>query len=110
MGEGPVISKLRVLGHEYRVIADPNLNEQFEAGGLALISQNEIRYDPGYSLSQIREVILHEAVEIINASLDLSLEHSTIQSLACSIQQLLADNPRLLSLFRRRRSKNDALD
>lgn len=87
-----VIEKLKILGHEYTVTDD--LNIQVDDGQVAQINMRSLEIRIGAHLPSSREdeALLHEIVEALNYHLELKLEHRTINQLSEGLFQVLKDN------------------
>lgn len=87
-----MIDKLKILGHEYSVIQDPNL--YFDETNCAIIhlGKCEIRISTQHPTSRQEEGLIHEIVEALNYHFQLKLEHDKLSQIGEGLYQVLKDN------------------
>jgi hypothetical protein len=92
-------TKIRILGFDYRLIADPDLRKESGDAGQQCGSMQFIKIaaeDAG--LPYGNETLIHELIEAINSHLQLKLEHPQIQALGAGLFSIIADNPQFFSI------------
>lgn len=100
------LSKIRILGHDYKVTFDPIMSVKRDANGECCSNIGFIKINSSISLSQQKDTIIHECLEAINYNLELKLEHHQISAIACSLQQVFSDNPELMSWLQEKNLDN----
>ena len=96
------LPKVKIGGHQYKIRYKKGLARLHDAAGMSCASNLSIILDPDGKQSHIDEVFWHEVVEQINYQHELNLPHNTITTFGCCLQQVLADNPRIVKEFSRR--------
>ena len=84
-------NKIKFLGHEYR-ISQVTANEIEGCNGQTWLKLLEIRIDKDLPQSRKESVLLHEIIEIVNAHLELDLEHRKIEVLEEILYSIFKDN------------------
>ncbi len=79
---------LRILGHDYTVEARDDLH----AFGKASLNYSKIYLDPDLINGQKISTLLHEAIEMMNAQLELNMSHSAICGIETGMYQFLTGN------------------
>jgi len=79
---------VRILGHDYTIEVRENLG----AFGKACLSRAHIYIDPDCTDEQLISTLLHEAIEMINMQLELSMDHQAICGAETGIYQFLTEN------------------
>jgi hypothetical protein len=92
--------ELRIGGLRYRVELTPNPWDSAPSGRVHLKS-GLIQIGVESSPDNQRSTLLHEALEVINWSCGLDLEHPKIMALEHAIDALLIANPGLVALYTR---------
>lgn len=88
--------KLKILGHEFKVIYDPEWNNHRGHQATVFFNNHTIRIDNSFPKSAQKVSLLHEIIEILNDSFQMKLEHEKISILAEGLNQVLTDNKILL--------------
>ena len=92
---------MKILGHEYKINYNDNLEKQRESCAICRFNVLEIYLDSSYPSSRIEEGLLHEVFEAIKYHLDLTdevLSHPTLSQLAECLYQVIKDNPEYFSI------------
>ena len=84
--------KIKILGHEYDLIYDPNWMKQENLQGSFRANALKIIIDSSLPPSTQKEILLHESIEAINYHLELKLEHHQISALSEVLFQIIRDN------------------
>ena len=79
---------VRILGHDYKVI----VREDLGAFGKSCLSAGQIYIDPDSTNEQLISTLIHEAIEMINAQLELGMNHQAICGIETGIYQFLTEN------------------
>ena len=90
-----MIKSIRILGHNYKV----EIREDLGAFGKSCLSDSKIYIDPNNTDEQMISTLLHEVIEMINAQLELSINHQSICGVETGIYQFLVENGIDLSVF-----------
>lgn len=90
-----MIKKIKILGHEYKVIHE---NISFKEGTAGMCSPQalEIKIDTFHPESRQREALLHEIIEALDYHFELKMPHNQIVSLSEGLYQVLKDNKGIL--------------
>jgi hypothetical protein len=87
---------IRIQGHDVAIIFDPDIGIDEQRAGQCNVNKNEIRIGTHKTLSQQHDTLIHECIEFMNYNLQLEMDHKVISAVACTFQQIFADNPVVL--------------
>ena len=80
-------SEIKILGHIYNI----SMRENMRSSGKSCLVDLQIYLDEDQSDSQMIATLLHECIEMINAQLELSMEHSQICGIETGIYQVMTE-------------------
>ncbi len=84
--------KIKILGHKYKIIKDPDWDKQQGAIGSCSTNVKKIYIDSTFVRSRRDETFLHEIFEALSYHLQLHLEHDKLSALSEGLYQVLHDN------------------
>lgn len=88
-----VSDKIKILGHEYKIILDSNYIEKSGGNtGKCNNYRNEIYICSKLPESSQHEILIHEIIEALDYRLELNLEHYKICALGEALNQISKDN------------------
>ncbi len=79
---------LRILGHDYTV----EDRDDLKAFGRASLSFSKIYLDPTITRAQRMSTLLHEAIEMADAQLELNMSHAAVCGVETAMYQFLTEN------------------
>lgn len=83
---------IKIMGHDYTLLADPNLSRDRAANGECNSNELTITIDPTIKSSRIDEVYIHEVLEALQYHGQLELEHNKLSLIAELFVMFLKDN------------------
>ena len=85
--------RVKIMGHEYLVIMDPLLFAREDVGsGKACANSLEITLSPGVPESRKAETFLHEIIEMVKYTLQITIEHKDLSALSEGLFTVIRDN------------------
>jgi hypothetical protein len=94
-----MISRVKILGHSYRVTMEPYLSQSGGNSGTCNNYENHINVASEISPSAQSESLFHEVIEAVVYRLDLGIPHRAIVALSEVLHQVIKDNPELVSIM-----------
>ena len=83
---------IQILGYDYGLLTDRTLEDLSGAMGTCDSNNLIIRVANNIPEQQKQSTVLHEIIEAIDYSLELGLEHRSINSLEAALYQVLCAN------------------
>jgi len=87
---------MKILGHEFQLIADDRLLLQSDDDGRMHAKTLKIIYNPRLPLSRQQETIQHEIFEAISELLELNMPHQMLTAVSEALYTVYKDNPEIL--------------
>ena len=90
------LATVRILGHDWNIIDDTESLRAQGGGGECRHQTLDIAVCTDMPGSQGGEVLLHEIIHAIDASLMLGIKEKTVRQFAAAMFQVMRDNPNIV--------------